>query len=250
MNPDDLRALEEAAEREEARERRRNEQEETARARDEEKRTAAAEAQRERAGRPPTGFARSMHAFYVLLASMTWLAFLIAAASEGDLRACWPYFAAGLAVIAIYALVAWYVLSTWRRRLTFALEGFDRIAGDDSTDARHVAWIAFRVKVELRAADDDTLRAVAAALAVLVARGNAALASEKSMNATSRQRWRTVSGREVAGEGTQALYTTGVLRRWLTGEMSDVGRGGGAVASVRVSARYTGKAYRDPDLDS
>jgi len=201
------------------------------------------ERDRRRSRRAPTGFGSSVHAFSGVFGGVVLAAAAAALAMSGELLAWAPVLGAAAVGLAGYLGVTWLALSFWRSRLRFRLHGFDTIRGEDHTGERQVPWIAFEVRVSVAGDDPDTRRAVALALDVLASRVNRLLDENEEARVRAEQRWEVRDALVAAGESWKEIYISGLLRRWLSGEMNEVASTWPGVEAVRVDARYTGRSF-------
>lgn len=216
------------------------------------KRDAAAKRERdERAARArddaraPTGFMRSMRAFTGMMGGMLLLVAAATNALEGPIFA-WRWW--GVAVAAWASVMGVLALDarTWRRRLGFALDGFDHISGVDSSGSDRAPWVRFEVRVLPRADDPAARAACARVLEILSSRVNVMIAKDKDLSPTDEQRWRVDAKGVCTGESTLAIYTTRLLEKWLRSDVA-LHHKSHAVERVEFRARYTGASTRIPD---
>jgi len=140
------------------------------------------------------------------------------------------------------ALVGMFLLAraSWRSRLGYRLDGFDRIEGRAPEGDDRAPIVAFAVEVLVHEhASEAPRRAVVAALSLLASEANRRLLSDSDYSDCVR--WQA-GERRAEGEGSFAFYRSGLLRRWLSGPMKKAARLGG-VAGVRVTATYTTKSF-------
>lgn len=214
---------------------------EAARQRERDKRVARARDD----ARAPTGFMRSMRAFTGMMGGMLLLVGAATNALEGPLFA-WRSWAVVTAVWASVMGALALDARTWRRRLGFALDGFDHISGVDASGSDRAPWVRFEVRVVPRDDDSAARAACARVLEILASRVNVMIAKDKDLSPSEEQRWRVDAKGACTGESTLAIYTTRLIEKWLRSDVALHHRTH-AVARVEFRARYTGASTRIPD---
>lgn len=210
------------------------------------KRDAGGAQQRARSRRAPTGLAGSVHSFWGGLGFIGLLA-TAGALWLSDALGDWAGVLLGAAgALGVYLVGAWTYFSWWRTRLRFRLTGYDAIRGDDDSGDAEVRWIALEVRVTLAADEVEARRAVVLALDILASRANGLLASNQDTRVQPGQHWAVHDDLSARGEAWKKIYVTGLLRRWLAGEMNEVAARWPAVRAVEVDARFTDRSFTIP----
>lgn len=220
------------------------------------RREAARKREQQKRGRAPVGFWQSREMWLIFLAALMLgvvaLVFLYDhfyehwQDPEESLFARWGHVLSWSAVLlGLYSigLVCWF--GVWRKLLRFELVGYDSIAGRDKTGELEVPWVAFRVAVTLKEDDAVARAAVRAALEILAARATRFMKSDDDAKADSEHRWHLRGDLLAFGKGSRGIFVTGLLRRWLLGELNRVARRW-PIERVEITARYTGDFYRVP----
>ena len=197
---------------------------------------SSAEERRRRAqARAPIGFVGSPR-------------FMVMALSGGLIGMSWVALHEALPAVVNGAALAWLVVTaaividvyTWRRRLGFTLEGYERIDGTSPAEDGFAPWIAFSVAIYLRDVSADAVRQRDRVLEMLITRIDKMHKADNDLSSRAPV-WHR-SDTATAGDTGYPIYAKRVIERWLRREVRLLAAAY-PIDRVVVSARYTGGGF-------